>query len=157
MFAKISAFINMPIIDLASGSHISIINNFILDVEKEHIAGFLCNDNSFLDFNNIESLGRDALTVNSEKKDKIFREIFLPVKPPLFLPKDIKGVLVVTNTGEKLGLVKDILINPCSGKLQSLEISDGLIKDLLLGRTQVKFRNITNYGEDMLIIKQENL
>lgn len=150
---KVSDLINLPVINLNTGSQTTIVNDVILDADNDILHGFLC-ENKLLPFEKIKNLGKDALMIEVDDMNVILESVKLHVNPPLFLPKYIMATPVVTEQGEYMGTIGDILLDEDTGKIIGYEISDGLLKDLVSGRSIITVPQIITYGEDAVVIKE---
>jgi uncharacterized protein YrrD len=150
---KVSDFINLPVINLNSGCQIGKVDDVILNAEHDVLHGFVC-EGKLLPFKNVKTLGKDALMVEAEELSTILENIKVHVNPPLFLPKYVLTTPIVTEKGENIGNVGDILVEEETGKIIGYEVSDGLLKDLVTGRSLITVPQIIAYGEDAVIIRE---
>jgi len=151
---KVSDLINLPIIDLTSGSQLSIVKDVVLNADNDVLKGFLC-ENKLLPLGKVKSFGKDAVIIESDDLDSILEPFKVPVNPPDFLPEYIIGTAIMTEGGKYLGTIGDILVEDNIGKILGYEVSDGLLKDLVSGRSIITVPQIITYGEDAVIIKEE--
>ncbi|MBM7868101.1 hypothetical protein GTO89_15160 [Heliobacterium gestii] len=63
-----------------------------------------------------------------------------------------EGHPVRTQAGRPLGQVGDLLFDPAQGQLTALEVSDGLMQDLLTGRLQLPWPDVTEWRTDSVIV-----
>lgn len=66
--------------------------------------------------------------------------------------QEIKGLRLLDKNGQELGLVEDLVIDLPSGRLRAMEISTGLVNDLLEGRQEIPFSGSINWGPDNVTI-----
>lgn len=151
---KVSDLINLPIIDLTSGSQLAIVKDVVLNADNDVLKGFLC-ENKLLPLGKVKSFGKDAVIIESDFLDSILEPFKVPVNPPYFLPEYIIGTPIMTESGKYLGTIGDILVEDNIGKILGYEVSDGLLKDLVSGRSFITVPQIITYGEDAVIIKEE--
>jgi len=151
---KVSDLINLPVINLASGSQIAKVNDIVLNADDDVLQGFLC-ENKLLSLKNIKNLGKDAIMVEGDELNSLLESVKIPVNPPLFLPEYILATPIVTEQGECIGTVGDILIEENTGKIMGYEVSDGLLKDLVKGRSIITVPQIITYGEDAVVVREE--
>ncbi|MFZ5943342.1 MAG: PRC-barrel domain-containing protein [Bacillota bacterium] len=153
MERKASDFVNMPIIDLTSGSQLAKAKNVVLNAENDALSGFICENHKFLPRNKVKNLGKDAIIVE-ENISSLLEKIKIPLNPPLFLPEYLIGTPIVTQEGRSIGIVGDILINGDTGQIEGYEVSDGLLKDLVSGRSIISIPQVITYGEDAVVISE---
>lgn len=150
---KVSDLINLPVINLTTGEQLSKVEDVILNADNDVLHGFLC-EGKLLPLKYVKNLGKDALMVEVEGLESILETIKAHVNPPLFLPKYLLGTPIVTQKGECIGTVGDILIEQETGDILGYEVSDGLLKDLVSGRSLITIPQIIAYGEDAVVIKE---
>ncbi|KJS20315.1 MAG: hypothetical protein VR72_11745 [Clostridiaceae bacterium BRH_c20a] len=151
---KVSDLINLPVIDLTSGRQLATIKDVVLNADNDILHGFLC-ENKLLPLGKVKNFGKDAVIVEIDDLDLILEKYKDPVNPPNFLPGYIIGTPIMTEGGKYLGTIGDILVEDNSGKILGYEVSDGLLKDLVSGRSLLTVPQIITYGEDAVIIKEE--
>lgn len=101
----------------------------------------------------ILSLGRDAVVVNDcsciteLKKVKDLEE---------FKEKgEIKGLKIYTKSGEDIGTVKDILFDYKTGTIEGVEVSDGLLQDIVQGRNVLPLFGKVEFSEENILVGRE--
>jgi len=151
---KVSDLVNLPVINLTSGSQITKVNDIILNADEDVLKGFLC-DNKLLALEKIKNLGKDAIMVEGDDLDLLLESVKVPLSSPLFLPEYVLATPIVTEQGEYVGTVGDILIEESTGRIVGYEVSDGLLKDLVRGRGTITVPQIITYGEDAVVVKEE--
>ncbi|ABZ84425.1 conserved hypothetical protein [Heliomicrobium modesticaldum Ice1] len=75
-----------------------------------------------------------------------------PATPVLLCLSRCEGHPVRTQAGRPLGQVGDILFDPAQGQLTAVEVSDGLMQDLLTGRLQLPWPDVTEWRADTVIV-----
>jgi uncharacterized protein YrrD len=63
--------------------------------------------------------------------------------------------VVLTSSGEVLGQVSDLLIEEDLGNISGYEVSDGYLKDVMLGRKVIATSDILTWGIDTVIVRDE--
>jgi len=154
MLRKVSEFINLPVINLTSGSQIATVKDLVLDADNDNLLGFICND-KFLSLEKVKSIGKDAVMVETTDINEILETIKIPVTAPLFLPDHILGTSIITEDGKTLGTVGDIILEENTGEIISYEVSNGLLKDLVSGRSTVSILQVVTYGEDAVVVNEQ--
>ncbi|WP_062049922.1 PRC-barrel domain-containing protein [Bacillus sp. JCM 19034] len=90
----------------------------------------------FLAVSDVDSFGPDAIMIESAEQLKPFE------KTDSLLLKHgkerLQGIALLTNEGEKLGLMEDVYFHEEVGTIVGYEVTDGLIADLMEGRKVVK-------------------
>lgn len=153
MLHKMGGLLNLPIFSLTSGNKIAEVKNFILNTETEKLQGIVVEEDGFIDLKDVYSISAEAIMVVLEKiTDK---RPLAKLEPPLFLPEDLIGTPIISESGKAVGEIGDIILDGTTTMIQGFEVSDGLFKDLVSGRTQIFLLDIVAFGEDVIVIKKE--
>ncbi len=97
----------------------------------------------------ISSFGRDGIMIDNKQSIK-----------PLKKPSDfsfthhhrLSGRMMMTNEGERLGLLEDVYFLEEVGTIVGYELSDGFFSDVLEGRRVIKTDEPPAIGKDAIII-----
>jgi uncharacterized protein YrrD len=101
------------------------------------------------------SLGKDALIINDLNDVKDLRKV---QDSPEFKEKgDILGLRIYTRSGEEIGVAKDVLLDFTHGKIDGIEVSDGLIQDILKGRNILPLIGKVEFGEENILVDSESV
>lgn len=96
------------------------------------------------------TIGQDAILVHDARGLKRLVNGEHPTRV-----KDRMGMLVVDNGGREIGVVSDLVVEPESKEVQGIEVSSGLIKDFIDGRTEVPLDKVMNIGQEAMVINDE--
>lgn len=155
MARKASDFVNLPVIHLVSGQQLNIIKDIVLNADNDKLYGFICEDYKLLPVEAIKTIGKDAIIIEAENIEDVLIDIELPVSAPLFVPEHVIGTPIITDTGKNIGTIGDIYLSDTTGKIESYEVSDGLLKDLVSGRSNIPILQVVTYGEDAVVINEK--
>jgi len=158
---KIQDVIGLPILDVSSGKKVGIVKDIFFNktgelkglvVEK---GGFF-NKNYYLPFEDIGSMGDDAVTIGTERVLTDFHQnkryySFNTGK------NSYKELPVMTTNGHELGHIKDVYFMEEVGKIIGYEISDGFLTDITEGRRTIQIPKKMTIGEDALVIPQNEV
>ncbi|SCG83258.1 PRC-barrel domain protein [Proteiniborus sp. DW1] len=156
---KESELIGLPVISKETGKKVASIREIIYSKKKFKVVAFLINEgNIFRDakiirFINIDSIGKDALIIENE--NLVEKSSHFPEIDNLINEKKIIEEEILTEGGESLGHVKDIIIDVESGRIVGFILTDGLIQDLKEGRNVLPYTTETIFGENSIIISNE--
>ncbi|MDD2421833.1 MAG: PRC-barrel domain-containing protein [Heliobacteriaceae bacterium] len=64
----------------------------------------------------------------------------------------LTGLPVVTRSGKKLGQIGDLVFNSQAGEITGLEVSDGLVQDLLTGRVELPWPDVLSWEMETVIV-----
>ncbi len=156
---KASELIGLPVVSKKNGSKIATVKEVIYSKKKYRVIGFLVSEGNIfreakiIRFNNIVSIGKDALIVKN--KAVIEKFSMLPEMNQLINEKKLIEEEILTEDGESLGHVRDILIDGEKGKIVGFILTDGLIQDLKEGRNVLPYTAGISFGESSIIITNE--
>lgn len=119
-------FILMDVVDIR-GKKIGFINDIIVDFKKGDVKGFIVSSYSFFQ-KTLCVLKEDIVSFN---KSMVVSKV---IKEKLFTFSKIKGMDIINNSGDIIGMAEDILFHEFTFKIQGLVVSTGFIKNLLVGK-----------------------
>ena len=145
----IQNLLELRVIDARKGQKLGIVSDLLFKEKSNQLAGIVVNNNKrnyLVPYNKLYSLGQDYVVIkNAKNLVEVDFEGFTA-------SQELIGKKVVTNRGESLGVINDILLTE-SGHLEGYELSDGLVEDILKGRNILTADKQITYGQDKLIIK----
>ncbi|NLC69028.1 MAG: photosystem reaction center subunit H [Clostridiaceae bacterium] len=86
---------------------------------------------------NRDGVNRDGAQVNGARQDKIME------------------MKVYSRAGEELGIIKDVLFDCETGNIEGVEISGGILQDMVEGRKVLPFIGRYEFGEDILLVDED--
>jgi len=98
--------------------------------------------------NQVELFGEDAIFLKPGFKARI-----LDKQPKKVRDEQRKLIPVLTPDGTCPGRISDIILQ--DEKIVGVEISDGIIKDILQGRGFLLYRDIAKWGKDMVLVNPD--
>lgn len=138
---------NLPVIETATGQLVGYVREIKVQ-ENSRISGIYVtspdNEICYVPWGNIGSIGRDVIFIKTEENLKVKS---VPVEKNTY-----SGSWVMTASGKNLGTVEDIVIEESNGNVVGYEISDGYLKDILIGRTVIAQNDVLTYGDDVFIV-----
>ncbi|HHW28421.1 MAG TPA: hypothetical protein GXX21_02515 [Syntrophomonadaceae bacterium] len=149
---KAREIIGLPVVSLDTGEEIGVVTDLlwshpqkkIICLVVEEKSGF--NHKHQLPFTNINSIGKDAVTVSSAEVMEEEREHLDAASL-----NQKEGELVLTQDGENLGTLNDVIFDVNDGKLLGYELSTGLVGDLLTGRMVMSPEMVATWGKEAII------
>lgn len=147
----------LRIVDLKYGKIIGKIDGVVFYPRHKKILGFRVNCGKWvkkhkaLPVREIVSIGTDSITVRS---DNALAEYGIN---PEFLEAEkeknrIFGLAVMANTGEELGYIEDIIIDENKCTIEGYVLTDGIIDDILNGKSIIPYAQEMIFGEEVIII-----
>jgi len=92
------------------------------------------------------SLGRDALIVNDADDVRDLKKFCTDRNLRI---KGYPGTSHIHKNGEDLGTAKDVLFDLKHGKIDGIEVSDGLLQDIVKGRSVLPLIGKVEFGEEI--------
>lgn len=156
---RYSEVVGLPVICADNGKRIGVVSDIIFNPGSKKVKGFMlerkgCEISKKAVFiNDVVNLGKDALVikdctcvskVGSNKK-----------RPELKNRAEVKGLKVYTKSGQDLGIVKDILFDYKTASIEGLEVSDGLLQDIVQGRNILPLFGKVEFSEETVLVDRE--
>ncbi len=145
----------LPVYAGRNKEHFGTVSDLAFDPANKEIVGLiisggLLNKNLFLASTNINQIGKDGIYTSNKK--------FLKRLPAEF--KGIKeagwyGSRLINGKGEDKGTLSDVLLNNYS--LVGLEVSSGIVSDVLDGRDFLPWNNVRAAEGDIITIENNSL
>jgi len=152
--------LGMPVICLASGQKIGQVCEIVFDPLQGKILGFILDGGGWfrkakvIRYSAVVSLGEDAITVGDEAAVITTNH---KLEPWLRAGNEVSliGAKVISERGNNLGIVEDLLIDVTNGKIYGYEISGGLIQDIIAGRLVMPKPASLTVGEGTIIVSND--
>lgn len=144
--------VGLPVISRDRGEELGRIQDLYYDESSSNLKAVLLAGGGWLrqprivDFSQIEARGPDAFTVCDAGA------IIQDPPPGTRRWQELKGMRLINQEGQELGIVEDLVVELPSGQVKALEVSTGLVNDLLDGRKELPLTGQVNWGEDTAII-----
>ena len=153
---KSNELIEKPVISLETGKQIGFIKDLIISWNEGIVkylyletGGILSKNDTAVPLNNFKRLAGDWVPlVSLEALEEIHEDGERW--------SNYRGRKIISNWGREIGFLAEIIFSFPDGKIDCIEISDGLLKDFINGREKVHLKAFENLSDNMIIIK-ENL
>lgn len=156
---KYSEVIGLPVICADNGKKIANIKDVVFCPQKRSVLAFLLESRRYelkrkaVLTKDVLSLGRDALIINDCSCVADIKK--LEKNQELKDRGQLLGRRIYTKWGEDLGRVEDILFDHKNGSVEGVEISDGLLQDIIQGRKILPLFGKVEFGEDNILVDNE--
>ncbi|UHA74306.1 PRC-barrel domain-containing protein [Paenibacillus sp. 481] len=157
---KLLELIGLPVYDIVTGKRVSKVKDIwlseqhcITHIELEGVSRFE-RVIRYVAWEDVTGCGEDAIMIVDNEAVQHSAEVFHERK---FLHggQHLKDLPVVTTEGIQVGWVADVYFQPNMGnQLISLEITDGLLSDLLEGRRRIDWTSQMTWGEDAIVVQE---
>ncbi|AFS78344.1 PRC-barrel domain-containing protein [Gottschalkia acidurici 9a] len=150
---KESEIVGTPIIN-KNGDKVASIKEILYSKSRKKVNAFLISENGLfkrpqiVKFIDISELGKDAIFIENERTLKRHHSKI----EDHFNYKEAIGKEVITDQGESLGFINDILIDKNEGAVVGFILTDGIIEDISTGRKVLPYDKDIVFGEDTIII-----
>ncbi|SFG99575.1 Uncharacterized protein YrrD, contains PRC-barrel domain [Desulfotomaculum arcticum] len=157
---KSKQFLNLPVISLEEGTQIGLIKGLIVNPASKKVIALAVdqkgwfNDQKFIPYGKIHSVGDDAVTVNHSaivQKGNSLSEIIGLVKEK----NNINGVRIITENGTMLGQVDDYYVNLASGDIVGMEFGGGYLSGVYSGSAFLDIDHVLTIGKEMIVCTDE--
>jgi uncharacterized protein YrrD len=144
----------IPVIHKTSGRELGRVKEWLLNGRGEAVIAFVAEESGwltrkkFFSFQDIATLGRDAVMVTKEGNTDYGDTPVLDGE----LTCRVLGKRVLNSKGSEYGIVDDILFEEQTGRITGWRLSSGIIDDLLSGRPVLEPQPVFAIGDDLIIV-----
>lgn len=148
---KQSECLGLPIISASDGGIVGRVKDFLVSDKDKSIYGVTLEGNLFnsariILLEDVLRIGKDAMIVYS--KDVVRNSN----SSPHYSMRDKE---VYTRDGINLGIVKDIRINELNGEIECVEVSDGIIADIVNGRSVLPLIGRVLFSDSSIVVENQ--
>lgn len=158
---KVSEIIGLKVVTMNNGTQIDDVDDVVYDPKVNAITAVLVDkggwfsDAKVILFKEISTIGHDAVLIPNElivkKASELVPDLNEIVKGNVFLT----NTKVITDSGTKLGTISDLIFNPQNGQVESLEVSQGALKNIQSGKKHIPISAIVTIGKDRIIVRKD--
>ncbi|TCO79069.1 PRC-barrel domain-containing protein [Marinisporobacter balticus] len=148
--------VGLPVVCLDESCKTMEIKDIIYCNKDFIIIGFLLDEGGYfhqgkmISFEKVVNIGENAMVVQNQKSI-----IEITKKINQFSTRQkIIGSEVVTNDGNHVGIVQDLMIEFPTGKILEIILTEGLFDDLVDGRSILPLHHFFNMDQHTIIINQ---
>jgi uncharacterized protein YrrD len=159
MLRKYSNVLGLPVISAIDGMKIGILKDVAFCKDNKGILGFILEKGSrtlkgnVILLQDVLSLGNDAVIIENPDCLLEYRKFRKTCEPQEDM--QLRGLKIYTHSGNDIGIVKDILFDYKTGKVEGVQVSDGLVQDLLMGRNILPFLGKVEIGNNNILVENE--
>ena len=160
MLKRGNDIIGLPVICLKNGNKKGEIKDIFFDSQGMVVTAFLVDEGGLLHssriiyYQNISSFGEDAIMIQQnsfvEHVPMNYRNSF-----QFHTRHNIVDLEVLTEEGQNIGMVQDLLVDMENGKIVALILTDGLFHDLAEGRPLLPLIHTVSFNELSVIVPTE--
>ncbi|MHB1125438.1 MAG: PRC-barrel domain-containing protein [Bacillota bacterium] len=153
--------LGLPVQSKQTGEVLGRIRDFLVDTDNMRLVALILKDGSWLrepeviPIEDILEINKDGLISGGDQGPTCLEGL-----PELKTYgennlREMAGSPVVTTGGTEIGTFQDLLVDASLGSLTGMEISGGLVSDLLSGRATITIDDVVSFASNKLIVKEE--
>lgn len=156
---RYSEVLGLPVISMDGGKKMGIVEDIIFNPGSREVKALLLRKKGYeickkaVLVKDVLKIGRDAVIIR--ENSSVCKVNQNDVKEEIKDQGEVKGLRIYTGNGEDLGVVKDVLFDYRTGVMEGLELSDGLLQDLLTGRVILPLFGKVEFGEENIVVDKE--
>ena len=156
---KAKKILGTMVIDLESARNLGRVRNMIVDFKQRRIISLILPGKSWLhpsvwlDFNWVQCLGKDALLVAQSAKPTSIKNIEDFKEYSKKTVRNLWGITVLSHKGKLVGYVEDLLVDIPGGTVEGIELSHGVLGDVLEGRGFIPTSQIVSMSLECIVVK----
>lgn len=156
---KYSEVVGLPVICIENGKKLGVVEDVIFSPKKKEVKGFILERKScqvgkkVILVKDVHQLGKDAMVVNDCTCVNDMRKAV--VSEELKDKGTVIGLRIYSRDGNDLGVAKDVLFDYKTGAIEGVEVSDGIIHDLIEGRFILPLFGKVEFSEENILVDKE--
>ncbi|MGI6669060.1 MAG: PRC-barrel domain-containing protein [Acetivibrionales bacterium] len=158
MLHRYSEVLNLPVICGGSGKKAGSVTDVVFSPGSREVKAFLLDDMGIslkkraVFLGDVTKLGKDAVIIGSMNCiSSIGRTAFAKA----FGKSGLLGLKVFSKAGGEIGVVKDVLFDVQTGRIEGFEISDGFFQDVMQGRKILPLIGRAELGGEFAVVEKE--
>lgn len=155
---KSRRLLGLQVIDLDSGRAVGRVNRLIFDPRGRRVCAFVVAsghwpaEDQVLEWGRAAGVGQHAITVRGAQS--LARPASVPeLQPLLRRPLRVYGTRVLTEDGDFLGSVEELLIDPRTGQVERVILAPAGLAQRLRGRASIPADAVLVMGEDAMVVR----
>lgn len=109
--------------------------------------GVLFKQSFFLNIERVESFGWDGVMIEDASQLEKLKE-----SPDYTLAQSLEGMMMISKSGESLGMLKDVYFREELGTIVGYEITDGFFSEITEGKQIIQSGKPLTIGKDAIIV-----
>lgn len=144
--------VGLPVVAQEKGEELGRIQDLLYDEQTRALKAVVLDGGNWLREPRV--IAFEELTPRGPKTFSIANKLAISHEMPAGTRRwqGTKGLRLLNNEGAELGLVEDLVVDLPSGRITALEVSTGLVNDLMEGRKEIALTGQVNWGTDAVII-----
>ncbi len=138
--------VGLPVVNLENGEVVGEIDQLYWNAPGGEITGIAIRGGHgvvYLPLDGIDRVGQDAIFIKGDRE---------AIGQPVHEPRSLNGLTVYDQDGNELGSVNDLMIDLAHGRVSGLNVSGGLLRDIVQGRQFIPWE-AAQLGKDAIIVE----
>ncbi len=161
MTVKAKTVIGLPVFTLKEGTKMDeTIQDVVYDPQTNKVEGFVLDEGGWFSdtkivlTRDIHSIGKDAVLIENEDKISTASDVTAKVASIAEGDNYLTSDKVITEQGEELGRISDLIFDAKSGKVEAFEVSQGALQTVGSGKKTFNTKDIITVGDDAIIVRE---
>lgn len=153
---RLSSLTGLSVIASSEGMELGTVSEVVVDLAEGSVEGLIVRSGSVdkgVRAGEIDVFGADAIMVDTSNAAQPLAEV--PELADRRRGKDEKPLKVMTSSGQKLGMVGEVFIDPKAKTVTRFEISGGPLRDITDGTLSFPVVEGMTHGRDILLVPDE--
>ena len=159
---KAKALLGLPLILIDTGKKIGDVKDILFSQDKKKVLGFLIDKGGWFKgakivlFKDISKISKDAIII--QDSEAIMTNTKIPeVEKILEKEYYLFDMQVLDDQGNDIGHIENIIFDEKNGKILSLEISEGVVEDVINGRLTIPLLEGVNLEKEIVKVSSKNI
>lgn len=155
---RIKDILNLPVIALDTGKKIGRVADVVYQVNSKKLVALLVeratllNSKQAVTIENVINIGNDTVTITSANNlhnPDTISDVYQALQEQRFDKQRL-----INYAGDQLGIIDDIVIDENSGMIVAMDISGGIISDLLYGQKRMELPDSFSLSKANCILRK---
>lgn len=161
MTVKAKTVIGLPVYTIKEGTKIdNTVQDVVFDPHTNKVEGLVLDeggwfsDTKIILTRDIHSIGSDAVLIENEDKISTASDVNSKVASIAEGDNYLTADKVITEQGEELGRISDLIFDAESGMVEAFEVNQGALQTVGTGKKIFKTQDIITVGNDAIIVRE---
>lgn len=156
-FVRASGLVGRAVVSLDTGREVGRVHDVVYDAAAGALLGFRLNrvglfgPTRTLEISSVHRIGVDAVTIPTESVVRLAGASD-PLEQAAETGRAVLGKRLLTESGEYLGTILDLLLYRRDGRVFAYEVSGGPIREMLEGRCLLRASTVLRVGADFVVV-----
>ena len=156
---RLDALRNLAVVDPETGSRLGIVTDYWVDAAAGRVAALLIcpvdvDISQRVRAERVAHVGRDAVMLSPSDGPGL-GTLATPVRPEWLNRRHVRGLIVYTDTGKRLGRIDGAEVDQVTLKIQNYDLARPMWRRLLSGRQRIAAASVAWCGRDVLVVRTD--